>query len=118
MLPPTMFLPTTRTEMESLGWERCDVILVTGDSYIDHPSIGVSLISKVLMDAGFKPGIIAQPDVAGPADVTRLGEPALFWGVTGGCVDSMVANYTASGKRRKSDDYTPGVSTTAGPTGR
>ncbi|MFY9397295.1 MAG: YgiQ family radical SAM protein [Desulfomonilia bacterium] len=103
-----MFLPTTRTEMESLGWERCDVILVTGDSYIDHPSIGVSLISKVLMDAGFKPGIIAQPDVAGPADVTRLGEPALFWGVTGGCVDSMVANYTASGKRRKSDDYTPG----------
>ena len=103
-----MFLPTTRAEMEALGWERPDVILITGDSYIDHPSIGVSIIGRVLMDAGFKTGVIAQPDTTGPADVTRLGEPALFWGVTGGCVDSMVANYTASGKRRKSDDYTPG----------
>ncbi|MGB4108448.1 MAG: YgiQ family radical SAM protein [Desulfomonilia bacterium] len=104
----TMFLPTTREEMNALGWDRPDVILVTGDSYIDHPSSGAALICRVLMDAGFRTAVIAQPDVSGPHDITRLGEPRLFWGVTGGSVDSMVANYTASGKRRKSDDNTPG----------
>jgi len=105
---PVMFLPTTREEMNALGWDRLDVILVSGDSYIDHPCIGAAVIGRVLLNAGFKTGIIAQPDTEGPADITRLGEPALFWGVTGGSVDSLVANYTASGKRRKSDDYTPG----------
>ena len=84
------------------------VILVSGDSYIDSPYIGAAVIGKVLLDAGFKVGIIAQPDVDSPADITRLGEPRLFWGVTGGSVDSMVANYTATKKKRRSDDYTPG----------
>ncbi len=103
-----MFLPTTRKEMRTLGWERLDIILITGDSYIDSPFIGVAVIGKVLLNAGFRVGIIAQPDTDSDADIRRLGEPVLFWGVTGGCVDSMVANYTATGRRRKRDDYTPG----------
>jgi uncharacterized radical SAM protein YgiQ len=103
-----MFLPTTRPEMDALNWDRLDVILVTGDSYIDHPSIGVSVIGHVLLDAGYRVGIIAQPDTGSDKDITRLGEPRLFWGVSGGSIDSMVANYTASGKPRKQDDYTPG----------
>jgi uncharacterized radical SAM protein YgiQ len=103
-----MFLPTTPQELKSLGWDRCDVILITGDSYIDSPFMGVAVIGKVLVEAGFRVGIIAQPDVHSGDDITRLGEPALFWGVTGGSIDSMIANYTATKKRRKSDDYTPG----------
>lgn len=102
------FLPTTRSDAEQRGWDRLDVILVTGDSYIDSPFIGTAVIGRVLEDAGYRVGIIAQPDVNGPEDITRLGEPRLFWGVSGGSVDSMVANYTASKRRRKSDDYTPG----------
>jgi uncharacterized radical SAM protein YgiQ len=102
------FLPTTRFEMEQRGWKELDVILVTGDSYIDSPFIGTAVIGRVLEDAGFRVGIIAQPDITCPDDITRLGEPRLFWGVSGGSVDSMVANYTAGKKRRKSDDYTPG----------
>lgn len=103
-----MFLPTTRQEMEALGWPRLDVILVTGDAYIDSPFIGVAVIGKLLLHHGFRVGIIAQPDPRSGRDITRLGEPKLFWGVSGGCIDSMVANYTASGRRRKTDDYTPG----------
>lgn len=103
-----MFLPTTMKEVKELNWSRLDVILVTGDSYIDSPFIGVAIIGKVLVDNGFRVGIIAQPDMDSRADISRLGEPALFWGITGGCVDSMVANYTATKKRRKKDDYTPG----------
>ncbi len=103
-----MFLPVTREEMAALGWEQCDVILVTGDGYIDSPFIGAAVIGKWLLYHGFRVGIIPQPDVNTPDDITRLGEPALFWGVTGGSVDSMVANYTALKKRRKSDDFTPG----------
>jgi len=103
-----MFLPATLKEAEQLGWDRLDVILVTGDAYIDSPFSGVAVIGKVLADKGFRTGIIAQPDIDGPEDITRLGEPALFWGITGGCIDSMVANYTALKKRRKKDDYTPG----------
>ncbi len=102
-----MFLPTTRKELRRLGWEHLDVILVTGDAYIDSPFIGVAVIGRVLADAGFKVGIIAQPDIRSD-DICRLGEPKLFWGVSGGCIDSMVANRTASGRRRKRDDYTPG----------
>lgn len=85
-----------------------DVILVSGDSYIDSPYIGAAVIGRVLESNGFRVGIIAQPDITSPEDITRLGEPRLFWGVTGGSVDSMVANYTASRKKRRSDDYTPG----------
>jgi uncharacterized radical SAM protein YgiQ len=102
------FLPTTENELHKLGWSQPDIIIVSGDSYMDSPYIGTALIGRVLLDAGFRVGIIAQPDVGSGKDIKRLGPPRLFWGVTAGSVDSMVANYTASGKRRKSDDYTPG----------
>ena len=103
-----MFLPTTMKEVKKLHWSGLDIILVTGDAYIDSPFIGIAIIGKVLVDKGFRVGIIAQPDLDTKADISRLGEPGLFWGITGGCVDSMVANYTALKKRRKKDDYTPG----------
>ena len=110
-----MYLPTTREEVAHLGWQGLDIILITGDSYIDSPLIGVSLIGKVLLDAGFKVGIIAQPDYQSGDEITRLGEPRLFWGVTAGSVDSMVANYTATGRPRRTDDYTPGGRNTKRP---
>lgn len=94
--------------MQQFGWDRCDVIIISGDSYIDSPYIGAALIGRWLTVHGFRVGIIAQPDVEGDVDITRLGEPALFWGVSGGSVDSMVANYTALKKRRNDDDFTPG----------
>ena len=103
-----MFLPTTKNEMERLGWERADIILISGDCYIDSPNDGTAVIGKVLNNAGYKVGIIAQPDINSSDDINRLGEPALFWGVSAGCVDSMVANYTAQKKRKNSDDTTPG----------
>jgi uncharacterized radical SAM protein YgiQ len=103
-----MYLPTTNNEIEQLGWKQPDIILVSGDSYIDSPYIGVAVIGKVLSKAGYKVGIICQPDVKSEKDIIRLGEPALFWAVTAGSIDSMVANYTASGKKRRTDDYTPG----------
>jgi uncharacterized radical SAM protein YgiQ len=102
------FIPTTAQEAHSLGWKQLDVILVSGDTYIDAPHIGVAVIGRILMNAGYRVGIIAQPDIESDRDIARLGEPALFWGVTAGCVDSMIANYTPSAKRRKSDDMTPG----------
>lgn len=101
--------------MRDLGWDRCDVILVTGDAYIDSPYIGAAVVGRALQAAGFRVGVIAQPDAASDADIARLGAPRLFWGVTGGSFDSMVANYTASGKRRKSDDMTPGGENTRRP---
>jgi len=103
-----MFLPTTKEEVERLGWSCPDIILVSGDSYIDSPYIGIALIGKWLMAQGYKVAVIAQPEINSPEDITRLGEPGLFWGVSGGCIDSMVANWTASGKRRNRDDFTPG----------
>lgn len=103
-----MFLPTTREEMQHLGWDELDIVLVSGDAYIDSPYIGVSIVGHVLVDAGYRVGIIGQPDLDSAADIGRLGEPRLFWGVSGGSVDSMVANYTALKKRRQQDDYTPG----------
>ncbi len=103
-----MFLPTTKQELDKLGWEALDVILVTGDAYVDSPFIGVAIIGKVLVDAGYRVGVIAQPDVHSDKDIARLGEPKLFWGVTGGSIDSMVANYTATKKPKKTDDLTPG----------
>jgi uncharacterized radical SAM protein YgiQ len=110
-----MFLPTTSEEIKKRGWNKLDIILITGDTYIDSPYFGVAVIGKVLLKAGFKVGVIAQPDVHSDKDITRLGEPALFWGVTGGSVDSMVANFTATKKRRRSDDYTPGGENTRRP---
>mgnify|MGYP001051469617 CR=1 FL=1 len=103
-----MFLPTTKAEMKKLNWNKPDIILVTGDTYIDSPYIGATVIGRVLVSAGYKVGIIAQPALNSEIDITRLGEPELFWGVTAGSVDSMVANYTALKKRRKNDDFTPG----------
>ncbi|WP_373071104.1 YgiQ family radical SAM protein [Sulfurimonas sp.] len=102
------FLPTTREEMDKLGWKQCDVILVSGDSYIDSPFIGIAVVGRMLERLGYKVGIIAQPDVKSDKDIKRLGEPRLYWGISGGSVDSMVSNYTATKKFRNSDDYTPG----------
>lgn len=103
-----MFLPTTPQELKVLGISKLDVILVSGDSYIDSPYSGIAMIGKVLVDAGFSVGVIAQPDVNSEIDISRLGEPRLFWGISSGTVDSMVANYTATLKKRRSDDFTPG----------
>ena len=94
--------------MQQRGWDVLDVIIVSGDSYIDSPYIGAAVIGRVLENAGYRVGIIGQPDVDSGTDIMRLGAPRLFWGVSGGCVDSMVANYTASRKKRWKDDYTPG----------
>jgi uncharacterized radical SAM protein YgiQ len=101
------FLPTTRAEMEALGWERCDVIIVTGDAYVDHPSFGMAIIGRVLEARGFKVGIIAQPNWRDTQDFTALGEPRLFFGVTGGNMDSMVNRYTSDRRVRSDDAYTP-----------
>ncbi len=103
-----MFLPTTRQELKKLGWEKPDIILISGDSYIDSPYNGIAVIGKVLLDAGYKVGIICQPKIQSSKDISRLGEPHLFWGISSGSVDSMVANYTALKKRIKGDDFTPG----------
>ena len=103
-----MFLPTTENELKALGWTSPDVILVTGDTYVDSPFIGVAVIGKVLIDAGYTVGIIAQPDISSGKDIGRLGEPTLFWGITSGCMDSMISNYTPTNKRRKQDDLTGG----------
>lgn len=110
-----MFLPTTKDEMDRLGWFKCDVILVSGDTYIDSPYSGMAIIGKLLLQNGYKVGIIAQPDFTSAKDITRLGEPSLFWGVSSGLVDSMVANYTALKKFRNSDDFTPGEKNTKRP---
>ncbi|HQN63160.1 MAG TPA: YgiQ family radical SAM protein [Flexilinea sp.] len=103
-----MFLPTTKEELNALGWEKADVILINGDSYIDSPYSGIALLGRILEKAGYKVGIIAQPDTSNLNDISRLGEPALFWGVSAGAVDSMVSNYTALKKPRSRDDFTPG----------
>ncbi|MBU0736447.1 MAG: YgiQ family radical SAM protein, partial [Proteobacteria bacterium] len=103
-----MFLPTTKNELNALGWKSPDVILVTGDTYVDSPFIGVAIIGKALIDAGYTVGIIAQPDIFSGKDIGRLGEPNLFWGITSGCMDSMISNYTPTNKRRKRDDLTGG----------
>ena len=103
-----MFLPTTMDEVRARGWSGLDVVLVSGDSYIDSPHIGVAVIGRTLEDAGYRVGVIAQPDPETSDDIRRLGMPTLFWGVTAGSVDSMVANYTALRKKRRSDDFTPG----------
>src|SRR3990172_12493102 len=101
------FLPMSRAEMEALGWDTCDVIIVTGDAYIDHPSFGMALVGRLLEAQGFRVGIISQPDWRSAADFRRLGKPNLFFGVTAGNMDSMVNRYTAERRIRSSDAYTP-----------
>ncbi|WP_137895509.1 YgiQ family radical SAM protein [Ramlibacter sp. 2FC] len=102
------FLPMSRAEMERLGWDSCDVILVTGDAYVDHPSFGMAVIGRVLEAQGFRVGIIAQPDWHSAEPFKALGKPNLFWGVTAGNMDSMINRYTADRKIRSDDAYTPG----------
>jgi len=99
-------LPMSRDEMDQLGWDSCDVILVTGDAYIDHPSFGMALIGRLLEEQGFRVGIISQPDWHSAEDFKRLGRPNLFFGVTGGNMDSMVNRYTSDKKIRSNDAYT------------
>ena len=101
------FLPMSREEMDKLGWDSCDVILVTGDAYIDHPSFGMALIGRLLEAQGFRVGIISQPDWHSAEDFKRLGKPNLFYGITAGNMDSMVNRYTSDRKIRSDDAYTP-----------
>jgi uncharacterized radical SAM protein YgiQ len=102
------FLPMSRAEMDALGWDSCDVIVVTGDAYVDHPSFGMAIIGRVLEAQGFRVGIIAQPDWHGTAPFAALGRPNLFFGITAGNMDSMVNRYTADRRIRSDDAYTPG----------
>lgn len=102
-----MFLPTTKEEINKLGWTRPDIILISGDTYIDSPFLGTAVIGNWLTSKGFKVAIIAQPNVKNN-DIARLGDPELFWGVSAGAMDSFVANYTALNKFRNDDDLTPG----------
>ncbi len=102
------WLPTSRAEMEALGWESCDVVLVTGDAYVDHPSFGMALVGRLLEAQGFRVGILAQPDWRSAEPFGALGRPAVMWGVTAGNMDSMVNRYTADKRLRHDDAYTAG----------
>jgi uncharacterized radical SAM protein YgiQ len=101
------FLPMSRAEMDTLGWDACDVVLVTGDAYVDHPSFGMAIIGRLLEAHGFRVGIIAQPDWRSAEAFAALGRPNLFFGITGGNMDSMVNRYTADRRLRHNDSYTP-----------
>ena len=102
------FLPTSRAEMDALGWDSCDIVIVTGDAYVDHPSFGMAVIGRMLEAQGFRVGIIAQPDWQSAEPYRALGKPNLFYGVTAGNMDSMINRYTADHKIRSDDAYTPG----------
>ena len=105
---PAPFLPMSRAEMDALGWDSCDIIIVSGDAYVDHPSFGMAIIGRLLEAQGFRVGIIAQPDWRSKDDFMRLGAPNLFFGVAAGNMDSMINRYTADKKIRSDDAYTPG----------
>ncbi len=107
-MPQPEFLPTTREEMSALGWDELDILLVSGDAYVDSHSFGTSLLGRWLLAHGFKTGIVPQPAWETPDDVLRLGRPRLFAGVTAGAVDSLLAHYTAFRKKRGEDAYSPG----------
>src|SRR3974390_12705 len=102
------FLPMSRAEMDLLGWDSCDVIVVTGDAYVDHPSFGMAIVGRVLEAPGFRVGIIAQPDWRSAEAFRALGRPRLFFGVTAGNMDSMINRYTADRRIRSDEAYTPG----------
>ncbi|MFO1341380.1 MAG: YgiQ family radical SAM protein [Burkholderiaceae bacterium] len=106
---PAPFLPMSREEMTQLGWDACDIIIVTGDAYVDHPSFGMAVIGRTLEAQGFRVGIIAQPDWQSADPFKVLGRPTLFFGVTAGNMDSMINRYTADRKIRSDDAYTPGA---------
>jgi len=105
---PAPFLPMSRAEMDTLGWDSCDVIIVTGDAYVDHPSFGMAVIGRVLEAQGFRVGIIAQPEWDSAEPFRALGRPNLFFGVAAGNMDSMINRYTADRRLRSDDAYTPG----------
>ncbi|MGE5823527.1 MAG: YgiQ family radical SAM protein [Bacteroidota bacterium] len=102
------FLPMSRAEMDALGWDSCDIVLVTGDAYVDHPSFGMAIVGRLLEAQGFRVGIVAQPAWNSAEDFKRLGAPNLFFGITAGNMDSMVNRYTADRRIRSDDAYTPG----------
>ena len=101
------FLPTTRAEMDELGWDSCDVVLVTGDAYVDHPSFGMAIVGRLLESQGFRVGILDQPSWQSAEPFRELGRPNLFWGITAGNMDSMVNRYTSDRKIRRDDAYSP-----------
>ncbi|MCQ4262613.1 YgiQ family radical SAM protein [Stutzerimonas stutzeri] len=105
---PAPFLPMSREEMDQLGWDSCDIIIVTGDAYVDHPSFGMAIIGRLLESQGFRVGIISQPDWHSKDDFMKLGAPNLFFGVAAGNMDSMINRYTADRKVRSDDAYTAG----------
>jgi uncharacterized radical SAM protein YgiQ len=102
------FLPTTAEEIRRRGWDTPDVILVTGDAYVDHPSFGVALIARLLESEGYRVAILAQPDWRSVEPFRALGKPRLFWGITSGCIDSRLNDYASLGHKRKEDVYSPG----------
>jgi len=104
---PAPFLPTSKKEMKKLGWDSCDIIIITGDAYIDHPSFGMAIIGRLLEAQGFRVGIIDQPHWADKTDFMALGKPNLFFGITAGNMDSMINRYTSDKKLRHDDAYTP-----------
>ena len=105
---PAPFLPMSRAEMDVLGWDSCDIIIVTGDAYVDHPSFGMAIVGRLLEAQGFRVGIIAQPDWHSVDAFRALGKPNLFFGITAGNMDSMVNRYTSDRRIRSDDAYTPG----------
>src|SRR3989344_5860073 len=108
-LTPAPFLPMSRAEMDELGWDSCDIILVTGDAYVDLPSFGMAIVGRVLEAQCFRVGIIAQPDWKNAAAFKALGRPNLFFGISAGNMDCMVNRYTGDRKIRTDDAYTPGA---------
>ena len=102
-LTPAPFLPMSAEEMEALGWDSCDIIIVTGDAYVDHPSFGMAVVGRVLEAQGFRVGILSQPDWTSAEPFKALGRPNLFFGITAGNMESMVNRYT-SDRRMRSDD--------------
>jgi uncharacterized radical SAM protein YgiQ len=107
-MPNKEFLPVSRDDMAARGWDRVDFVCVTGDAYVDHPSFGIAVISRILEAEGYRVGIIAQPDWRGPEDFKRFGRPRLAFLITAGNIDSMVANYSVAKKPRREDAYSPG----------
>ena len=105
---PAPWLPMSRAEMDQLGWDSCDIIIITGDAYVDHPSFGMAVIGRVLEGQGFRVGIISQPDWRSADAFRALGKPNLFYGIAAGNMDSMINHYTADKKRRNDDAYTAG----------
>src|SRR5271156_1939944 len=102
------FLPMSRAEMDELGWDSCDIIVVTGDAYVDHPSFGMAIVGRLLEAQGFRVGIIAQPDWHSAEPFAALGRRVLFYGVPGGNMDAMVNRHPADRRLRHNDSYTPG----------